>query len=113
MGRVLMYRVIVIGEREKILPFRVLGMGLEYVGSGEELGAALERVVQTPDVCLIIVSEDMVVERPGIIAAFRDRTHVPILVLPSHLGSARTSIMETSRKVKRAIGVDIIEEGRD
>ncbi|MFQ5956147.1 MAG: V-type ATP synthase subunit F [Candidatus Brocadiales bacterium] len=107
-----MYRAVVIGERDKILPFKALGMGLEHADSKEELERVLERVVQDPTVYLIVVSEDIVAGQPEVVSTFRERVRVPIVVIPSHLGSIGTSIAETSKVVKRAIGVDILEGGR-
>lgn len=107
-----MYNAVVVGERSKILPFKVLGMGLEYASSREELERFLQKMVQNPTASLVIVSEDIVVEQPDVVSAFRKRLRIPIVVLPSHLGSAGTSITEASRIVRKAIGVDILEGGQ-
>lgn len=106
-----MYRAVVIGEREKILPFRVLGMGLEYARSREDLEKVMEKLIQDPAISLIIVSEDIVAEQPDIVSTFRERARIPIVVLPSHLGSTGTSASETGKMVKDAIGVDILGGG--
>ncbi|HHT9155133.1 MAG TPA: hypothetical protein ACFYD5_04890 [Candidatus Tripitaka sp. YC43] len=37
------------------------------------------------------------------------RSHIPILVLPTHRGSCGTGISETAALIKTAIGIDILE----
>ncbi len=108
-----MHKTVVIGEREKILPFKTLGMGLEYADSEREFEKVMEKLAQDPEVSLILVCEDIISARPEVVSAFREKARIPIAVLPSHLGSASTSIRETSKMVKRAIGVDILEGGLD
>ncbi len=107
-----MHRAVVVGEREKILPFKALGFDLEYADSEDELERVVEKVGQNAAVSLIVVSEDLVTGRPGLISVFRERVRTPIVVLPSHLGSAGTSMIEIGRIVKRAIGVEILEGER-
>lgn len=106
-----MYKAVVIGEREKILPFKALGMGLEYAGSRKDIERVFEKLARDPAVSLIIVSEDIVVEQPDIVSTFRQRMRVPIVVLPTHLGSAGASARETGKMVKDAVGVDILGGG--
>ncbi|HHT9118248.1 MAG TPA: V-type ATP synthase subunit F [Candidatus Hypogeohydataceae bacterium YC38] len=107
-----MYNAVVIGEEDKILPFRALGLGLEIAGSRSELERALNKTIQVPQVFLIIVSEDIARGSLDIIAASRSKARVPILVLPSHFGSYGTSILETSSMIKRAVGIDILQGGQ-
>ncbi len=107
-----MYKAVVIGKREKILPFKMLGMGLEYASSKEELERVMDKIAQDPAVSLIMVSEDIVAEQPDVVSTLRERVRTPIVVLPTHLGSAGISIKETAKTVKKAIGVNILEGGQ-
>jgi V/A-type H+-transporting ATPase subunit F len=106
-----MYKAVVIGERDKILPFKALGMGLEYASSRKDLEMVMEKLAQDPAVSLIIVSEDIVVKQPDIVSTFRERVRIPIVVLPTHLGSTGASARETGKMVKDAVGVDILGGG--
>ncbi|MCP4366198.1 MAG: hypothetical protein GY800_13000 [Planctomycetes bacterium] len=107
-----MQRAVAVGEREKILPFKSLGLDLEYADSMEELARVMEKMAHNPDISLVVVSEDLVSGQPDVVSVFREMVHAPIVVLPSHLGSGGTSMTEIGKMVKRAIGVEIIEGGR-
>ncbi|MEE9200822.1 MAG: V-type ATP synthase subunit F [Candidatus Brocadiales bacterium] len=107
----MMHRAVVIGEREDILPFKMLGMELEYANSEKEFERVMETMAQDPGVSLIIVTEDIVAGQPEIVSAFREKVHVPIVVLPTHLGSKGTSMKEAGRMIRKAVGVDILAGG--
>jgi len=108
-----MSNVVAIGYRDDILPFGVWGIRLMPIASAHELIPALDRAVQacpersegTPS--LIIVSEAVV--GAGILSPYMARSHIPILVLPTHRGSYGTGISETAALIKTAIGIDILE----
>ncbi|HHT9132234.1 MAG TPA: hypothetical protein ACFYED_07085 [Candidatus Tripitaka californicus] len=109
-----MSNVVAIGHRDDILPFGVWGLRLLPIASAHELIPALDRAVQacpersegtTPS--LIIVSEAVVVA--GVLSPYMARSHIPILVLPTHRGSCGTGISETAALIKTAIGIDILE----
>lgn len=104
-----MYSVVVLGEKDKILPFGVLGMRLQGVGSTGELEGAFNLVLQEPRPGLIIISEDILGDSPQVLSRLRKKTSIPVLVLPSHLGSRGVSLKEMAGMIKRAVGVDILE----
>ncbi|HLA37624.1 MAG TPA: hypothetical protein VJZ02_04070 [Candidatus Brocadiales bacterium] len=108
-----MSNVVAIGYKDDILPFGVWGIRLMPITSAHELIPALDRAVHacpersegTPS--LIIVSEAVV--GAGVLSPYMARSHIPILVLPTHRGSCGTGISETAALIKTAIGIDILE----
>lgn len=102
-----MSNVVAIGYRDDILPFGVWGIRLMPITSTHELIPALDRAVQDATIALIIVSEAVV--GAGVLSPYMARSHIPILVLPTHRGSCGTGISETAALIKTAIGIDILE----
>lgn len=105
-----MSNVVAIGYRDDILPFGVWGIRLMPITSAHELIPVLDRAVQDATIALIIVSEAVVVAglKPAP-TTYMARSHIPILVLPTHRGSCGTGISETAALIKTAIGIDILE----
>ncbi len=111
-----MPNAVVIGYRDDILPFGVLGMQLMPVASTQELITALDKVLLDTTLSLIIISEAVFVgaglkpaPTPGILSPYIAKSPIPILVLPTHRGSYGTSLRETAGIIRTAIGIDILE----
>jgi V/A-type H+-transporting ATPase subunit F len=108
-----MSKAVAIGYKEDILPFSVWGMQLMPVTSADEFSITLDKVLQDTTVALVVVSEAIVKDSPPVLGVLKSciaRSPVPILMLPTHRGSYGTGLRETADVIKRAIGIDILEE---
>ncbi len=104
-----MSKAVVIGYRDDILPFGVLGFQLIFITSTNDLTTTLMNLLQDATVALIVVSEAVVKDSPVILQPYTISSRIPIVVLPTHRRSYDTGLQETAGIIKKAIGVDILE----
>ena len=103
-----MPKVVVIGRRADILPFRAVGAELMEAQDGEQAGEALFEFRQSTEPVLVMMTEDLV-DACGVgVAEFRQNRMNVLLPIPT-IGTKPGGRLERMRQlVARAIGVDLL-----
>lgn len=100
-------KLLVIGHPEAVLGFSLVGVGGQAATSAPEVNQALDVALSTPDVGIILVTEDVA----GLIEARMDQlkmhSTVPLVVEIPAPGGPRPNRATLSDMVKRAIGIKI------
>lgn len=103
-----MPKVIVIGRRADILPFRAVGAELMEVEGEEEARKALLNFRQSTEPVLVMMTESMVNACGSGIAELRQNKMIVLLPIPT-IGTAPGERLEQIRLlVARALGVDLL-----
>ncbi len=103
-------RIVAVGPAEELLCLRSAGVDFVDVGPKDDLGAALRKQAQDPDVGLILVSEALAGQQFEVVAEVRRDTGAVLLVLPSYRGSQGTTLEHMKRALEQSIGVDLISK---
>ncbi len=102
-------KLLVIGHPEAVLGFSLVGVGGRVATSATEANQALDVALSTPDVGIILVTQDV----SGMIGARMDElkmhSTVPLVVEIPGPGGTPPGAPSLADMVKRAIGVKIGE----
>ena len=104
-----MSKIIVIGEKDDVLPYQSIGAGIEPVKTASEAVAALEKSAHDPETAMILITENVAEQCLDAIAGLRSKTAKPITIVPTEQGSRNTGMRELGREIGRAVGLNVFE----
>jgi V/A-type H+-transporting ATPase subunit F len=102
-----MYKIVIVGEKEDILPYQSIGVEIEPVKTIVETVSVLRRITQDPSVEIILITENMAEQCLNTISELRNKIQKAITIIPTQQGCNQTSTEELSKEISRAVGVDI------
>ena len=105
-----MSKIVIVGEKEDILPYQSIGVEIEPVKTTADTVSALRKTVQNSQVAIILITENMAEQCLDTITELRSKTEKAITVVPTEQGSRQTSMAELSKEIARAVGVDILSK---
>lgn len=103
-----MLKIVIIGEKKDILPYQSIGVEIEPVKTTSDTVSALRKTAQNPSVAIILITENMAEQCLDTITELRNKTSIAITIIPTEQGSRQTSMIELSKEIGRAVGVDIL-----
>jgi len=103
-----MLKIVIIGEKNDILPYQSIGAEIEPVKTIVDTVSALRKTAQNPSVAIILITENMAEQCLDTITELRNKTSIAITIIPTEQGSRRTSMIELNKEISRAVGMDIL-----
>ena len=103
-----MSKIAIIGEKDDVLPYQSIGVEIEPVKTTADTVSALRKTAQNPRVAIILITENMAEQCLDTITELRSKTNKAITIVPTEQGSRRTSMIELSKEIGRAVGLDIL-----
>ena len=103
-----MSKIVIIGEKEDILPYQSIGIEIEPVKTIVDTVTVLRKIVQNPLVAIILITENMAEQCLDTITELRNKTAKAITIVSTEQGSRHTSMIELSKEIGRAVGMDIL-----
>ena len=103
-----MSKIVIIGEKEHILSYQSVGVGIESVKTVKDAVSILRKITQDPFVGIILITENMAEQCLDTITELRHKTGKAITLIPTQQGSRNTSMIELNKEVARAAGIDIL-----
>ena len=103
-----MSKVIAIGRRGDILPFKAAGVELLEIEGAEGAAAAFDSIMDMPDPCVVFVTEDLAEAAQAEIERFRRTRKRAVLAIPTLLKAPGLRLGEIRELVARALGVDLL-----
>ena len=103
-----MLKIVIIGEKEDILPYQSIGVEIEPVKTTADTVSALRKTVQNSQVAIILITENMAEQCLDTITLLRNKTDKAITIIPTEQGNRRTSMIELNKEISRAVGMDIL-----
>ncbi len=99
-------KIAVVGYRELVIGYRLLGVNDTFVASGEEARKIMERLFSSREHALIIASQSV---SESLSAAFRSKIEASIEPLVLFMPSLQGSVQEESISslAKRVLGISI------
>ena len=103
-----MSKIVIIGEKEDVLPYQSIGVEIEPVKTTAETVIVLRKAAQNPQVAIILITENMAEQCLDTITELRNKTSIAITIIPTEQGSRHTSLTELNKEISRAVGMDIL-----
>ena len=103
-----MLKIVIIGEKEDILPYQSIGVEIEPVKTTADTVSALRKTAQNAQVAIILITENMAEQCLDTITELRNKTSIAITIIPTQQGIRQTSMMELNKEIGRAVGMDIL-----
>ncbi len=98
--------IAVMGDRDSILGFSALGLGIHPVEEAQEARKILRALSETTAV--IYITERLAAELAPEIDGYKDKVTPAIIVIPGKEGPAGMGMSALKSAVERAVGADIL-----
>ena len=103
-----MSKIVIIGEKNDILPYQSIGVEIEPVKTTSDTVSILREIIQNPLVAIILITENMAEQCLDTITELRNKTKKAITIIPTQQGSRQISMLELNKEIGRAVGMDIL-----
>lgn len=101
------YKIGVVGNRDAILPFRLIGFQTFPVTEATDVVNTLRRLSRE-DFAIIYLTEDMAAEIPETLAYYDKQVLPAIILIPTHKGVMGLGQRRIRKNVEKAVGQDIL-----
>ena len=101
------YKIAVVGNRDTILPFKLIGFQTFPVKEAQETVNTLRKLARE-DFGIIYLTEDMAQEIPDTIAHYDRQVTPAVILIPTHKGSTGLGRQRIRDNVEKAVGQDIL-----
>lgn len=101
------YRIAVVGNRDAILPFRIIGFETFPVTTSEKARLKLAELTQL-DFGIIYLTEDFAAEIPDTIRYYDTLVTPAVILIPTHKGPLGIGASRIQENVEKAVGQNIL-----
>lgn len=101
------YKIAVVGNRDAILPFRLIGFQTFPVTEAQEAVNTL-RQLSREEFGIIYLTEDIAEEIPDTVAYYDQQVTPAVILIPTHKGSTGLGRRRIRDNVEKAVGQDIL-----
>lgn len=101
------YKIGVVGNRDAILPFRMIGFQTFPVSTGQEATNTLRKLAHS-DYGIIYLTEDMAAEIPETLAYYDSQVSPAVILIPTHKGKTGLALKRLQDNVDKAVGQNIL-----
>ena len=102
-----MYKIAVLGDRDSVMGFKVLGLDVFPVENPDDAKQTLHKLAKDT-YAVVYVTEQLAVSLEAEIARYKDDLTPAIILIPGKDGSLGIGMANVAKAVERAIGADII-----
>ena len=102
-----MSEIAMIGDKDSILGFKALGVGIFPVNTKGESAEALRDVVKQ-EYKVAFITEQMALTPEEIASIIGDRTFPVVTMIPSNRGSTGLAMQRLQMLVRKAAGADVL-----
>lgn len=102
-----MYKIALMGNRDSLLGFQLLGCAIFEVVDKEEAVETLNNLVKE-DYTIIFITEEIASQILNIIEELQKKPLISITIIPSQIERKNLGMNLLRRNVEKAIGTDII-----
>jgi V/A-type H+-transporting ATPase subunit F len=103
-----MYKIAVLGDRDSVMGFKVLGLDTFPAETPEEARPILHKLAKEKNYAVIYLTEQLAASLEAEVAHYKDDLTPAIILIPGKEGSLGIGMKNVSRAVERAIGADIL-----
>ncbi len=100
-------RVCVVGDKDSVLPFRVLGVDVFTVLNGNE-GRSIVDKLANENYAIIFITEQIASFIPETIERYKGSILPAVILIPNNQGSLNIGLNSIRANVEKAVGVNIL-----
>lgn len=101
------YKVAVVGNRDAILPFRMIGFSIFPVTDAQEAKTKLRELAKD-NFGIIYLTEDFAQEIPEVIQFYDTVVTPAVILIPTHRGQLGIGAQRIQDNVEKAVGMNIL-----
>lgn len=102
-----MYKIAVLGDRDSVMGFKVLGLDTFPAETPDEARHILHKLAKE-NYAVIYLTEQLAASLEAEVTYYKDELTPAIILIPGKEGSLGIGMKNVSRAVERAIGADIL-----
>ena len=102
-----MYKIAVMGDRDSVMGFKVLGLDVFEAKDAARAKSELRRLAKEP-YAIIYLTEQLAVQIPEEVSRYKDQLTPAIILIPGKEGSLGIGLSKVGEAVERAIGANIL-----
>ena len=103
-----MYKTGVIGDRESILGFMALGVGVFEADNAVDAAHTLKKLAND-DYAVIFIIDEIGAMIPDEIDKYKSKAIPAVILIPGKNGSNGAGLANIKKSVERAVGADILQ----
>ena len=107
-----MYKIGIIGDRDSVLAYMALGFSVFDVANVEEAKETLHRLAQSGEYAVLFLVENYAVQMADDMARYKNLPLPAITVIPGLFGTTGFGMANIKNAVERAVGADILFNGK-
>ncbi|MGY4104341.1 V-type ATP synthase subunit F [Ignavigranum ruoffiae] len=101
------YKIGIIGNKDAILPFRIIGFDIYPVLTASEAKETIKQLAEE-NYGIIYLTEDFAQQIPDTIKYYDTQVTPAIILLPSHRGNLGIGLQRIQDNVEKAVGANIL-----
>ncbi|RLK64034.1 V-type ATP synthase subunit F [Atopobacter sp. AH10] len=101
------HKIAVVGDKDSILPFRLLGFSVYPVNTAKEARTKIDSLAKE-ETGIIYLTEALAKDIPDTIRRYDDQLVPAIILIPNHLGSLGIGLDRVQENVEKAVGQNIL-----
>lgn len=101
------YKIAVVGDRDSIMPFQMIGFDIFDCNSAEETRRQVTTLAKN-NYGIIYLTEQLATLIPETIAYYKTQTIPAIILIPNYKGTLNIGIDEINKNVEKAVGQNIL-----
>ena len=102
-----MYKIAVIGDKDSVLAFKILGVDVFITLGAQEARKTIDRIAKE-NYGIIFVTEQLAKDIPETIKRYNGEVILAIILIPSNKGSLNIGLANIDKNVEKAIGSNIL-----
>lgn len=102
------YKIAVIGDRDSIMPFQMIGFDTFDCKSAQEVRMQLE-ILENKQYGIIYLTEQLAKLIPETIDYYKTKTIPAIILIPNYKGTLNIGIEDINKNVEKAVGTNVLE----
>ncbi|MGX7348797.1 V-type ATP synthase subunit F [Dolosicoccus paucivorans] len=102
------YKIGIVGNRNAIMPFHLVGFDMYPVTSGQEAVKVLKQLAED-DYGIIYLTEEIAAQIPDTIRYYDTQLTPAVILIPTHRGSLGIGKQRVQENVEKAVGQNILE----
>lgn len=109
-----MYKLAVIGDKDSVMSFKVLGLDIypvDYIENDDEMYKKIKNIIEhvvAKNYAIILITEEYAKISKEVIDRYKAQTIPMITLIPSNRGSLNIGISKIDENIEKAIGTNIL-----
>ncbi|MER2040901.1 MAG: V-type ATP synthase subunit F [Desemzia incerta] len=101
------HKIGVVGDKDSILPFKMLGFDVFYVSEAKEARKMVDQLAKN-EYGIIYLTEELGAKIPDTIKRYDSKIQPAVILIPNHTGTLNIGKQRIQDNVEKAVGQNIL-----